>query len=135
MSLPEEPLCLEADPTRINQVVGNLLDNAAKFTPRGGEISVTGFSERGEVVISVRDTGIGITPELLPRVFDLFAQRDSFLARSEAGLGLGLTLARTLVKLHGGTINAHSEGADRGSEFVVRLPIAPPPRGEFGDSF
>ncbi len=127
VSLPEEPLCLEADPTRINQVVGNLLDNAAKFTPRGGEISVTGFSERGEVVISVRDTGIGITPELLPRVFDLFAQRDSFLARSEAGLGLGLTLARTLVKLHGGTINAHSEGADRGSEFVVRLPIAPPP--------
>jgi signal transduction histidine kinase len=122
MSLPEEPLCFEADPTRIIQIVGNLLDNAAKYTPQGGEISVRGYCERGEVVLCVRDTGIGISHEMLPRVFDLFVQSDPFLARSEGGLGVGLTLARTLVELHGGSINAHSEGSGRGSEFVVRLP-------------
>jgi len=122
VSLPEEPLRFEADPTRIIQIVGNLLDNAAKYTPRGGEISVRGYYERGEVVLRVRDTGIGISPEMLPRVFDLFVQSDPFLARSEGSLGVGLTLARTLVELHGGSINAHSEGAGRGSEFVVRLP-------------
>jgi len=122
VSLPEEPLRFEADPTRIIQIVGNLLDNAAKYTPRGGEISVRGYYERGEVVLRVRDTGIGISPEMLPRVFDLFVQKDPFLARSEGGLGVGLTLARTLVELHGGSINAHSEGSGRGSEFVVRLP-------------
>jgi len=133
LSLPEKPLRFEADSTRIIQVVGNLLDNAAKYTPRGGEISVTGYYERDEVVLCVRDTGIGISPEMLPRVFDLFVQSDPFLARSEGGLGVGLTLARTLVELHGGSINAHSEGSGRGSEFVVRLPaifFAPsvPPR-------
>jgi signal transduction histidine kinase len=128
LSLPGEPLCFEADSARIIQAVGNLLDNAAKYTPRGGEISVTGYGEGGEVVLRVRDTGIGISPEMLPRVFDLFVQSDPFLARSEGGLGVGLTLARTLVELHGGSINAHSEGSDRGSEFVVRLPVAPPPR-------
>ena len=122
VSLPEDPLRFEADSTRIIQVVGNLLENAAKYTPRGGEISVTGYCERGEVVVCVRDTGIGISPEMLPRVFDLFVQSDPFLARSEGGLGVGLTLARTLVELHGGSINAHSEGSGRGSEFVVRLP-------------
>ncbi len=126
LSLPEEPLRFEADPTRIIQIVGNLLDNAAKYTPRGGEISVRGYYERGEVVLRVRDTGIGISPEMLPRVFDLFVQKDPFLARSEAGLGVGLTLARTLVELHGGSINAHSEGPGRGSEFVVRLPVGAP---------
>jgi signal transduction histidine kinase len=122
VSLPEEPLRFEADSTRTIQVVGNLLDNAAKYTPRGGEISVTGYYEHGEVVLCVRDTGIGISPEMLPRVFDLFVQSDPFLARSEGGLGVGLTLARTLVELHGGSINAHSDGSGRGSEFVVRLP-------------
>jgi signal transduction histidine kinase len=123
VSLPEEPLRFEADSTRIIQVVGNLLDNAAKYTPRGGEISLTGYCERGEVILCVRDTGIGISPEMLPRVFDLFVQSDLFLARSEGGLGVGLTLARTLVELHGGSINAHSQGSGRGSEFVVRLPV------------
>jgi signal transduction histidine kinase len=122
VSLPEEPVHFEADSTRIIQVVGNLLDNAAKYTPQGGEISVTGYCERGEVVLCVRDNGIGISPEMLPRVFDLFVQSDPFVARSEGGLGVGLTLARTLVEHHGGSINAHSEGSSRGSEFVVRLP-------------
>jgi signal transduction histidine kinase len=126
VSLPEEPLRFEADSTRIIQIVGNLLDNAAKYTPRGGEISVRGYYERGEVVLRVRDTGIGISPEMLPRVFDLFVQSDPFPARSEGGLGVGLTLARTLVELHGGSINAHSEGPGRGSEFVMRLPVGAP---------
>jgi len=122
LSLPKEPVRFEADSTRVIQIVGNLLDNAAKYTPRGGEISVRGYCERGEVVLRVRDTGIGISRELLPRVFDLFVQSDPFLPRSEGSLGVGLTLARTLVELHGGSINAHSEGSGRGSEFVVRLP-------------
>jgi len=122
VSLPEEPLGFEADPTRIIQVVGNLLDNAAKYTPNGGAISLTGYRERDEIVLCVRDTGIGISPELLPRVFDLFVQSDPFLARSEGGLGVGLTLARTLIDLHGGSINARSAGLGRGSEFVMRLP-------------
>jgi signal transduction histidine kinase len=128
LSLPKEPVRFEADSTRVIQIVGNLLDNAAKYTPRGGEISVRGYCERGEVVLRVRDTGIGISRELLPRVFDLFVQSDPFLPRSEGSLGVGLTLARTLVDLHGGSINAHSEGSGRGSEFVVRLPIVPPQR-------
>ena len=126
VSLPAEPLRFVADSTRIIQVVGNLLDNAAKYTPRGGEISLTGYCERGEVVVRVRDTGIGISPEMLPRVFDLFVQSDPFLARSEGGLGVGLTLARTLVELHGGSIDAHSQGTGQGSEFVVRLPVGVP---------
>jgi CheY-like chemotaxis protein len=134
VSLPEEPLWFEADPTRITQVVGNLLDNAAKYTPPGGEISVTGYGERGEVVLRVRDTGIGIGPEMLPRVFDLFAQADRSLAGSEVGLGVGLTLARTLIALHGGRAIVQSEGPGRGSEVVVRLPVGVPvePRGRDG---
>jgi signal transduction histidine kinase len=126
VSLPDERLEFEADPMRITQVVGNLLDNAARYTPRGGEISVTGYREGDEVVLRVRDTGIGIAPEMLPRVFDLFGQLDRAPARPRGGLGVGLTLARTLVELHGGTITVESEGPGRGSEFVVRLPVGAP---------
>jgi signal transduction histidine kinase len=126
VSLPEEPLWVEADPTRMTQVVGNLLNNAAKYTPPGGEVSVTGYCESGEVVLRVRDTGIGISPEMLPRVFDLFVQVDQSPGHSEGGLGVGLTLARALIELHGGSINAHSEGPGRGSEFVARLPVGAP---------
>jgi len=126
VSLPEDPLWFEADPTRITQVLGNLLDNAAKYTPPGGEISVTGYGERDEVVLRVRDTGIGIVPEMLPRVFDLFAQADRPLAGSEGSLGVGLTLARALVELHGGKTIVQSEGPGRGSEFIVRLPVGVP---------
>jgi len=128
VSLPEEPLWFEADPTRITQVVGNLLNNAARYTPPGGEISVAGYRESGEVVLRVRDTGIGISPEMLPRVFDLFVQVDQSLAHPEGGLGVGLTLARTLVELHGGSINAQSEGPGQGSELVMRLPVGAPVR-------
>jgi len=126
MSLPAVPLWFEADPTRITQVVGTLLDNAAKYTPRGGEISVTGYREGAEVVLRVRDTGIGIAPEMLGPVFDLFVRADQSRAGSEGGLGVGLTLARTVIELHGGTIIAQSEGPGRGSEFVVRLPVGAP---------
>jgi signal transduction histidine kinase len=126
VSLPEAPLWFTADPTRITQVVGSLLDNAAKYTPRGGEIAVTGYREGGEVVLRVRDSGIGIAPEMLPRVFDLFAQLERSPARPPGGLGVGLTLAHTLVELHGGTIAVESEGPGRGSEFVVRLPVGAP---------
>jgi signal transduction histidine kinase len=116
VSLPDEPLRLEADEARLTQVVVNLLDNAARSTPAGGEISVTGYREGSDVVLRVRDTGAGIAPEILPRVFDLF----------EPGLGVGLTLARGLVVLHGGSIDARSDGPGRGSEFVVRLPVGAP---------
>ena len=123
VSLPETPLWLEADPTRITQIVGNLLDNAAKYTPRGGQISVTGYRDGGEVVLRVHDSGIGIAPEMLPRVFDLFAQSAAPTAHAEGGLGVGLALARTLTELHGGTITVESGGPGRGSEFALHLPV------------
>jgi signal transduction histidine kinase/ActR/RegA family two-component response regulator len=126
VSLPDEPLWFEADAARITQVIENLLDNAVKYTPPGGEISVTGYRDGADVVLRLRDTGIGMSPELLLRVFDLFAQADRSVARSEGGLGVGLALARTLVELHQGTITVESEGPGRGSEFVVRLPIGVP---------
>jgi signal transduction histidine kinase len=123
VSLPEDPLWLQADSSRLTQVVANLLQNAAKFTPPGGAVSVIGYREGSEIVLRVRDSGVGIAPEMLPLVFDLCAQGDRSLPDTEEGLGVGLTLARILVELHGGSINAHSEGPDQGSEFVVRLPI------------
>ena len=126
VSLPEEPLVLEADSTRLTQVVVSLLDNAAKFTPPAGDIAVTGYREGDEIVLRVRDTGVGIPSARLPLVFDLCAQTDRPLAHGEEGLGVGLTLARVLVELHGGSINAYSEGSGQGSEFVVRLPIGAP---------
>jgi PAS domain S-box-containing protein len=125
VSLPQEPVHLEVDPTRLEQVLVNLLHNAAKFSKADGRIWLTAQRDRGEIVVLVRDTGIGITPELLPRVFDMFAQEDRALGRSRGGLGIGLTLVRRLVELHGGSVGAHSEGAGKGSEFVVRLPALP----------
>ena len=115
---------LEADPTRLEQILVNLLTNAAKYTPSGGRIQLIAGVEGDEVVFRVRDNGVGIPPELLPRMFDLFAQADRSLARSEGGLGIGLTLVRSLAELHGGTVTATSDGPGKGSEFVVRLPAA-----------
>jgi len=117
-------LSLDADTTRVEQVLVNLLSNAAKYTPPGGRIQLIAGVEGGEVVFRVRDNGLGIPPELLPRLFDLFEQGDHSLARSEGGLGIGLTLARSLAELHGGTVTATSGGPGEGSEFVVRLPAA-----------
>ena len=123
VTLPPQPIYLNADPTRLAQVVGNLLNNASKFTDRGGRISLTVGREREEAVIRVRDSGIGIAPEDLHRVFNMFVQVDTSLERSVSGLGIGLTLVKNLVEMHGGTVEAKSGGNGQGSEFVVRLPI------------
>jgi PAS domain S-box-containing protein len=122
VSLPEERLMVEADEVRLNQVVQNLLHNAAKYTPRGGRIAVAALREGDCAVIRVRDSGIGMSPELLGSAFELFRQGSQGLARTEGGLGVGLTLVQRLVTLHGGSVEARSEGAGRGSEFIVRLP-------------
>jgi CheY-like chemotaxis protein len=107
--------------------MSNLITNAAKYTPPGGRITVRATDERGDVVIRVRDTGIGIATDVLPKVFDLFVQERQDIDRSQGGLGLGLTIVRNLVERHGGTVSAHSDGPGTGSEFVVRLPCADTP--------
>ncbi|HXU07838.1 MAG TPA: PAS domain S-box protein [Blastocatellia bacterium] len=124
VSLPQEPVTLEVDCVRVSQVIANLLNNAAKYTDAGGQIWVTAFAESREVIISVRDTGVGISADMLPKVFDMFTQIGCSLDRSQGGLGIGLTLSRSLIELHGGRIDARSGGAGRGSEFVIRLPLA-----------
>jgi len=131
VSLPSEPIHLEADPTRLEQVLVNLLNNAAKYTNPGGHIRLLVEREGHEVVLKVRDTGVGIPPELLPYVFDLFTQGNRSLDRVQGGLGIGLTLVRSLVERHGGSVKAHSKGPGRGSEFTVRLPalVEGPPEG------
>ncbi len=123
VSLPEEAVWLEVDVARLEQVLTNLLNNAAKFTEDGGSIALSAERSGHEVVLRVTDTGVGIPPDLLPRIFDLFIQGDRSLDRSRDGLGIGLTLSRRLVELHGGTIEAHSDGLGKGSQFVVRLPV------------
>jgi signal transduction histidine kinase/ActR/RegA family two-component response regulator len=122
--LPSEPLILEADPVRLTQIIANLLNNAAKYSEPGGRIRLEGRREGTRAVVSVRDTGMGIPSELLPNVFDLFTQLDRTYSRKHGGLGIGLTLVKRLVEMHGGQVEAHSEGPGRGSEFVVRLPLA-----------
>jgi|CXWL01.1.fsa_nt_gi two-component system CheB/CheR fusion protein len=123
LNLPEGPIYLKADPTRLTQVVGNLLNNACKFTPNGGSIWVSVECEDKLAVIRVRDKGVGIAEAQLRRIFDLFMQVDTSLERSAGGLGIGLTLVKRLVELHNGTVEVHSAGLGQGSEFVVRLPI------------
>jgi len=124
ISLPAQPVMLEADAVRVSQVISNLLNNAAKYTEAGGQIWLETRVESREVVISVRDTGIGIPAGMLPKVFEMFTQVDRSVTRSQGGLGIGLTLSRSLVEMHGGTIKACSEGTGLGSEFIVRLPLA-----------
>jgi len=123
VSVPLEPICLNADAARLAQVIGNLLSNASKFTDPGGKIWLTAEQSDGHAVLSVKDTGIGIAPQNIPRLFELFTQVDTSLERSQGGLGIGLTLAKTLVEMTGGKIDVYSEGLGRGSEFVVRLPL------------
>ncbi len=122
MTLCDEALNLEADPARLEQIVSNLLTNAAKYTPPGGRIELRVQREGTQAVLHVKDNGIGIRPEMLPRIFDMFQQADRLPGRVSEGLGLGLCLVRSLVELHGGTVAAFSEEPNRGSEFVVRLP-------------
>jgi signal transduction histidine kinase/ActR/RegA family two-component response regulator len=124
LEMPDEPVYILADPTRAEQIVINLLTNAAKYTKNGGRVTVRATTEADEAVIEVIDTGIGLPPELLPRVFDLFAQADRTLDRSEGGLGIGLTVAQKLAEMHGGVITADSDGLGKGSKFTVRLPIS-----------
>jgi signal transduction histidine kinase/DNA-binding response OmpR family regulator len=126
VSLPAEPVILEADQARLEQVISNLLNNAAKYTEPGGRIELAAVKEGADVVLRVSDNGIGITPDLLPNVFDLFTQADRSLDRSQGGLGVGLTLVQRLVEMHGGSISASSAGAGHGSEFTICLPIGEP---------
>ncbi len=131
VELPPEPIKVDGDATRLEQVVANLLSNAAKYTPDGGRITVSlakqaGNGSEAQAVLRVRDSGIGISTEMLPRVFDLFTQADHSLAHSQGGLGIGLSLVRSLIELHGGRVEARSDGLGKGSEFAVCLPLAPP---------
>ena len=122
VSVPPAPVWVLADFGRLTQVFANLLTNAAKYTPEGGQIELCATARDGEVAVSVRDNGIGIDPELLPRVFDLFIQAERSLGRSQGGLGIGLAVVKRLVELHDGQIAAHSAGLDQGSLFEVMLP-------------
>ena len=128
VSVPTEPLILYVDPVRLTQVVSNLLNNAAKYTDRGGQIWLTAKRDGDFVSLHVRDTGIGIPMRMLPRVFELFTQVDRSASRGQGGLGIGLTLVKSLVELHGGTVEARSEGEGQGSEFAIRLPLVASPR-------
>ena len=121
-SLYDEPLWVQGDAVRLEQVVVNLLDNASKYTDRGGQIEVTLQEEGDEAVLRVRDNGVGIAPEMLPHIFDLFTQADQSLDRAQGGLGIGLALVQSLVTLHRGRVEAHSTPG-QGSEFVVSLPV------------
>jgi PAS domain S-box-containing protein len=124
ITVPTDPITLEGDPARLAQVFANLLNNSAKYTEPGGQIWLTVRQQPSEVLVSVRDNGIGITPELLPHVFETFAQGNPAADRGQGGLGIGLALVKSLVELHGGQVGAHSAGVNQGSEFVIRLPIA-----------
>jgi PAS domain S-box-containing protein len=123
VALPAGPIFLDADPVRLEQVFSNLISNAAKYTPPGGHIRVTGERRGDEVVVGVTDDGVGISPEMLPRLFEIFSQGERALERSQGGLGVGLSLVRGLLELHGGRVEAKSDGIGKGSEFTVHLPL------------
>jgi PAS domain S-box-containing protein len=127
--LPDGPILLDADPIRLSQSVSNLLNNAAKYTEPGGRIALHASRVGNEAIIRVRDNGIGIPAELLPRIFDMFVQVEKSLERSQGGLGIGLTLVERLIRMHGGSVEAASDGPGRGSEFTIRLPILVMPEG------
>lgn len=123
LSIPIEPIVLNADPTRLTQVLVNLLDNAARYTEPGGTIDLSVMVENDDVVFRVKDTGIGISAEMLSQVFDIFTQIANSSDGTQHGLGIGLSLVKTLVQLHGGTVEANSDGLGRGTVFTIRLPV------------
>jgi signal transduction histidine kinase len=123
ISLPGEPICVNGDATRLAQAVANLLNNAAKYTETGGRIELKVTKDQNQVVLSIRDSGIGISPDMLPKIFELFTQIDRSLDRSQGGLGIGLSLVRSIVEMHQGVVQAFSAGLGKGSAFVVRLPL------------
>jgi PAS domain S-box-containing protein len=133
IDLGNEPLWVDGDPARLTQAISNLLTNACRYMERGGNVWITARRDDHEIEIRVRDTGIGIAPDQLRTIFDMYSQGDSSLERSQSGLGIGLTLVQSLVDLHGGRITAHSEGPGQGSEFVVRLPLAEAPASSDAD--
>jgi PAS domain S-box-containing protein len=124
VSLPPTPVFVDGDPLRLTQIVTNLLNNAVKYTEKGGRIWLSAQREGDRLVLEVRDNGIGISKDLMPRIFDLFTQADRSLERSQGGMGIGLTLVRNLVEMHGGSVTAHSDGEGKGSRFVILLPVA-----------
>jgi PAS domain S-box-containing protein len=124
VALPSEPIDVHADPVRLSQVFGNIFNNACRYTEAGGRIWITARRQGNEAVVTIKDTGIGIPPDKLSSVFEMFSQIDRPLERSRGGLGIGLTLVKRLVEVHGGSVEVFSEGQGRGSEFVVRLPVA-----------
>ena len=126
MTLPAHPVEVQGDLARLTQVVANLLNNAAKYQNESGRIELTVEQAGQEVVITVRDRGIGIPPQMLSEVFELFSQGERTLDRSQGGLGIGLSLVKTVVEMHGGSVSASSDGVDRGSEFVIRSPVCAP---------
>jgi signal transduction histidine kinase/CheY-like chemotaxis protein len=123
VATPSRPVLVSGDPVRLEQVVVNLVSNALKYTPRGGHVGIAVATEAGQATLAVEDDGVGVAPDVLPRIFDLFAQAPETLDRARGGLGIGLTLVRSLVELHGGTVAAASEGVGRGARFTVRLPL------------
>jgi len=123
-TLPSEPIYLHADPVRLAQVFSNLLNNSCKYTEPGGRIWLTAERQRSDVVVSVKDNGLGIPADMLPKIFEMFTQVNRSLERSQGGLGIGLTLVKRLVEMHGGSVEARSDGPGKGSEFTVRLPVA-----------
>ena len=123
VDMPPEPMYVLADPVRLTQILDNLLNNAFKYTPRGGKVRVTARRRDNLAIVTVKDTGIGIPADKLENIFEMFTQLDRSLDRSQAGLGLGLTLVKRLVESHGGSIEAQSAGTGQGSEFIVRLPL------------
>jgi CheY-like chemotaxis protein len=127
LDLPPEPLRIEADPVRLAQIIGNLLSNACRYSNTGAEIVIRASLEAGGVVVSVKDRGIGIPPDKLETIFEMFSQIDRSLERTTGGLGIGLYLVDRLVEMHGGTVTAHSEGPGKGSEFILRLPVLAQP--------
>ena len=127
LDLPAAPITLSGDPARLEQVLANLLNNAAKYTDVGGRIALRAYVEAGDLVLSVKDNGAGLTPDIRGRVFDIFVQGPEMRAYTRGGLGIGLTLVRRLVEMHGGTVEARSDGPGLGSEFIARLPMRPVP--------
>ena len=121
--LPTEPVWMDADHTRLAQIVSNLLNNAAKYTPAGGEVALTTVVSEGWATITVSDTGVGVPAEMQTKIFEIFAQVEDHLGKSQGGLGIGLALVKQLVDLHGGTIRVESAGENQGSAFIVRLPV------------
>jgi CheY-like chemotaxis protein len=124
INLPREPIVLNADATRLTQVFSNLLHNALKYTPDGGSIELSAERASSRINVKVQDTGIGISPEILPRLFEMYAQGEPLSGNEMKGLGVGLALVRQIVQLHGGSVTAQSEGINRGSQFIINLPLA-----------